>query len=46
MQKKIFSLKNLLEFFKSLIKVIFIGFIVWFVIKGNINFFSICQYAD
>lgn len=37
--KKIFSLKNLLEFFKSLIKVIFIGFIIWFVIKGNINFF-------
>lgn len=37
--KKIFLLKNLLEFFKSLLKVIFIGFIVWFVIKGNINFF-------
>jgi type III secretion protein U len=44
--KKIFSLKNLLEFFKSLLKVIFIGFIVWFVIKGNINFFSTCQNVD
>ncbi|WP_263322389.1 type III secretion system export apparatus subunit SctU [Endozoicomonas sp. Mp262] len=35
--KKIFALKNLVEFFKSIIKIIFLSVVVYFVIKNSLG---------
>lgn len=35
--KKIFALKNLVEFFKSIIKIIFLSFVVYYVIYSSIG---------
>ncbi|WP_330926882.1 type III secretion system export apparatus subunit SctU [Candidatus Sororendozoicomonas aggregata] len=35
--KKIFALKNLVEFFKSIIKIVFLSFVVYFVIKTTLG---------
>lgn len=34
--KKIFALKNLVEFFKSIIKIVFLSFVVYYVIKTSL----------
>ena len=40
--KKIFALKNLIEFFKSIIKILFLSFVVYYVIKSSLaDLFSI-----
>ena len=35
--KKIFAIKNLVEFFKSVIKIIFLSIVVYYVIKGSLG---------
>ena len=35
--KKIFSIKNLVEFIKSIIKVLFVSFVVYSIIKNHLN---------
>ncbi|UYM15219.1 type III secretion system export apparatus subunit SctU [Endozoicomonas euniceicola] len=35
--KKIFAMKNLMEFFKSVIKIIFLSIVVYYVIKGSLG---------
>ena len=35
--KKIFSIKNVVELFKSIIKILFLSMVVYFVIKGSLN---------
>ncbi len=34
--KKIFSIKNLVEFIKSILKVVFLSILVWLIIQGNL----------
>ncbi len=35
--KKIFSIKNVVELFKSIIKILFLSMVVYFVIRGSLN---------
>lgn len=35
--KKIFAIKNLVEFFKSVIKIVFLSIVVYYVIKGSLG---------
>ena len=35
--KKIFAMKNLMEFFKSVVKIIFLSIVVYYVIKGSLG---------
>ena len=35
--KKIFAMKNLMEFFKSVVKIVFLSIVVYYVIKGSLG---------
>ncbi len=35
--KKIFSLKNLVEFLKSVLKIVFLGLLLWLLIRGGLD---------
>jgi type III secretion protein U len=44
--KRIFSMKGLFEFIKSIIKVIFLSLIVWYVVYDNLDVILSLRYAD